>query len=132
LKSKNVCLLLWVYLLAFYKTSISGDFVRNLPNFILLLFAKFILIDNLILMKVRCPHCGKVVEWEGNPYRPFCSERCRLIDLGKWLDEEYRIPSEDSSSAMLRQNNSKISEDPKSKASGIITRQNNPREKNQN
>jgi len=48
-------------------------------------------------MKVRCPRCGKVVEWEGNPFRPFCSERCRLIDLGKWLEEEYRIPSEDSS-----------------------------------
>ena len=84
-------------------------------------------------MKVQCPHCGKVVEWEGNPYRPFCSERCRLIDLGKWLDEEYRIPSEDSSSAMLLQNNSKISEEnQKSKASSVITRQNNPREKNQN
>ncbi len=40
-------------------------------------------------MKVKCPTCKKEVEWEGNPYRPFCSERCKLIDLGKWLDEEY-------------------------------------------
>ncbi len=32
------------------------------------------------------------MEYEGNPYRPFCSERCRLVDLGKWLNEDYRIP----------------------------------------
>jgi hypothetical protein len=32
------------------------------------------------------------VTWEANPYRPFCSERCRLVDLGRWLGEAYRIP----------------------------------------
>lgn len=31
---------------------------------------------------------------EGNPRFPFCSERCRLVDLGRWIDEEYRIPEE--------------------------------------
>jgi endogenous inhibitor of DNA gyrase (YacG/DUF329 family) len=31
------------------------------------------------------------VEWTGNPHRPFCSLTCRLIDLGVWLDERYRI-----------------------------------------
>jgi len=31
------------------------------------------------------------VQWEGNPWRPFCSEKCRLIDLGRWADEEYKI-----------------------------------------
>ena len=41
---------------------------------------------------MKCPTCSKPVEWEGNPYRPFCSERCKLIDLGKWVDEEYRVP----------------------------------------
>ncbi|MEM7828468.1 MAG: DNA gyrase inhibitor YacG [Candidatus Aenigmatarchaeota archaeon] len=45
-------------------------------------------------MKVKCPTCKKEVEWKGNPYRPFCSERCKLIDLGKWLDEEYAIEGE--------------------------------------
>jgi len=40
----------------------------------------------------RCPHCGKPVEWKGNPYRPFCSKRCRIIDLGDWATERYRIP----------------------------------------
>ena len=41
-----------------------------------------------------CPTCGKNVDWhrrQGNPSFPFCSERCKLIDLGKWLNEEHRI-----------------------------------------
>ncbi|MGL9750695.1 MAG: DNA gyrase inhibitor YacG [Symbiopectobacterium sp.] len=43
---------------------------------------------------VSCPTCKKSVEWGDNsPYRPFCSKRCRLIDLGEWADEEKRIPS---------------------------------------
>jgi endogenous inhibitor of DNA gyrase (YacG/DUF329 family) len=41
---------------------------------------------------VSCPHCGKAVVWgPASPWRPFCSERCRLIDLGEWLDENRRI-----------------------------------------
>jgi endogenous inhibitor of DNA gyrase (YacG/DUF329 family) len=43
---------------------------------------------------VRCPRCGELTPWEENPYRPFCSERCKLIDLGKWIEEEYRIAGE--------------------------------------
>ncbi|MBU3915752.1 DNA gyrase inhibitor YacG, partial [bacterium] len=35
---------------------------------------------------VKCPTCEKKAVWKGNPHRPFCSERCRLIDLGKWAD----------------------------------------------
>jgi endogenous inhibitor of DNA gyrase (YacG/DUF329 family) len=42
--------------------------------------------------KVLCPRCGEVTAWAGNPHRPFCSERCRLIDLGAWASEDYRIP----------------------------------------
>lgn len=43
---------------------------------------------------VSCPTCKKSVEWgEQSPYRPFCSKRCQLIDLGEWADEEKRIPS---------------------------------------
>lgn len=46
-------------------------------------------------MQVECPTCKKSVEWsESNPYRPFCSERCKLIDLGAWANEEYRVPAE--------------------------------------
>ncbi|RLA85225.1 MAG: DNA gyrase inhibitor YacG [Deltaproteobacteria bacterium] len=40
---------------------------------------------------MRCPLCGKPTRWTANPFRPFCSERCKLIDLGKWMMEEYRI-----------------------------------------
>lgn len=44
-------------------------------------------------LAVRCPHCGAVVEWgQQSPFRPFCSERCRQIDLGAWASESYRIP----------------------------------------
>lgn len=41
--------------------------------------------------KSRCPQCHRAVEWEGNEFRPFCSERCRMIDLGAWANESYRI-----------------------------------------
>jgi endogenous inhibitor of DNA gyrase (YacG/DUF329 family) len=41
---------------------------------------------------VRCPQCSKEIEWnEANPYRPFCSARCKQIDLGAWASEEYRL-----------------------------------------
>jgi endogenous inhibitor of DNA gyrase (YacG/DUF329 family) len=43
-------------------------------------------------MKASCPICKKEADWEGNEYRPFCSERCKLIDLGRWAGEKYRIP----------------------------------------
>lgn len=44
---------------------------------------------------VDCPTCGKPVEWgEQSPARPFCSERCKLIDLGAWAAEEHSIPGE--------------------------------------
>ena len=42
---------------------------------------------------VACPQCGVRVEWTpASKYRPFCSERCKLIDLGAWASESYRIP----------------------------------------
>ncbi|MEE8343363.1 MAG: DNA gyrase inhibitor YacG [Gammaproteobacteria bacterium] len=44
---------------------------------------------------VHCPTCGQVVAWnQKQQWRPFCSERCKLIDLGEWLDEKNRIPGE--------------------------------------
>jgi uncharacterized protein len=41
---------------------------------------------------MKCPTCNRRIEWDDNPFRPFCSERCKLIDLGRWVDEEYRVP----------------------------------------
>ena len=46
---------------------------------------------------VACPQCKKEAVWDRkNHYRPFCSERCKLIDLGQWFSESYRIPHADS------------------------------------
>lgn len=45
-------------------------------------------------LKIKCPTCRKETQWENNPHRPFCSDRCRLIDLGAWTQERYRIPGE--------------------------------------
>jgi uncharacterized protein len=43
--------------------------------------------------KVRCPQCSKTVEYlVSNPNRPFCSERCKMIDLGAWASDQYAIP----------------------------------------
>jgi len=41
---------------------------------------------------VACPQCGTEHRWDtSNRSRPFCSERCKMIDLGKWANEEYRV-----------------------------------------
>lgn len=42
----------------------------------------------------KCPTCHNPVDWQNNPFRPFCSERCQLVDLGKWVEGEYRVPGE--------------------------------------
>jgi len=45
---------------------------------------------------VKCPTCEKDVEWrQENAWRPFCSERCKLIDLGAWATESYKVPVEE-------------------------------------
>ena len=45
---------------------------------------------------VECPHCGNEKEFTGNEFRPFCSERCKLLDFGAWADEEFVLPAETS------------------------------------
>jgi endogenous inhibitor of DNA gyrase (YacG/DUF329 family) len=46
---------------------------------------------------VACPTCGKGAKWDPeNRWRPFCSERCKLIDLGAWASERYRVPVTES------------------------------------
>ncbi|MZH03454.1 MAG: DNA gyrase inhibitor YacG [Nitrospinae bacterium] len=46
---------------------------------------------------LKCPICKKpaILDREKNPYLPFCSERCRTIDLGAWLDEKYVIENDE-------------------------------------
>jgi len=44
---------------------------------------------------VSCPTCNAAVAWTAdNRWKPFCSERCKLIDLGQWATEKYRVPDE--------------------------------------
>jgi uncharacterized protein len=46
---------------------------------------------------VKCPTCGRKTEWSPSAtFRPFCSDRCRLIDLGAWLSEQRSIPGDDA------------------------------------
>ncbi|HTM59150.1 MAG TPA: DNA gyrase inhibitor YacG [Burkholderiales bacterium] len=47
--------------------------------------------------QVPCPRCGTLSPYSPeNKWRPFCSERCRMIDLGKWADGTYRVPTKDA------------------------------------
>jgi uncharacterized protein len=48
-----------------------------------------------MLTIVKCPTCQRPVEWSAeSAYRPFCSDRCRLVDLGAWFSEKHAIPDE--------------------------------------
>lgn len=56
---------------------------------------------------MNCPTCNKRVEWADNPSRPFCSERCKMVDFDRWVSEDYRVPgnplpSEDTGDEALR------------------------------
>ena len=44
---------------------------------------------------MKCPICHRPVTFENNPHRPFCSERCKLLDFGAWANEEYTVPAEE-------------------------------------
>jgi len=49
-------------------------------------------------IQVNCPTCSKEIKWsKEETWRPFCSERCKLIDLGEWADETHRIPGPSTS-----------------------------------
>ncbi|GAB4010402.1 MAG: DNA gyrase inhibitor YacG [Bdellovibrio sp.] len=43
---------------------------------------------------VKCPYCKTEFEYQSSQFRPFCSEKCRMIDLGMWLTENYKVPSD--------------------------------------
>lgn len=48
------------------------------------------------MKKVPCPRCGAPADFSAaNKWRPFCSERCKTIDLGDWAAERYRVPEKD-------------------------------------
>lgn len=48
-----------------------------------------------MVVKVNCPECNKEVPWQNSQqWKPFCSERCKLIDLGEWATEGHKIVGE--------------------------------------
>ena len=51
---------------------------------------------------VKCPECGKSARFDSsNKFRPFCSERCKLLDLGAWANESYSVPGEDADTELM-------------------------------
>ncbi|MFM7122265.1 MAG: DNA gyrase inhibitor YacG [Fluviibacter sp.] len=55
--------------------------------------------------KVPCPHCGALSQFSPeNKWRPFCSERCKMIDLGAWANESYRIPVQENDQGLTDDN----------------------------
>lgn len=46
-------------------------------------------------MTAKCPVCGKETNLENNPWRPFCSKNCKIIDLWNWVNENYSIKVEE-------------------------------------
>jgi endogenous inhibitor of DNA gyrase (YacG/DUF329 family) len=44
-------------------------------------------------LQVKCPTCRKTGTWFDGQYGPFCSQRCKLVDLGKWFAEEHTVSS---------------------------------------
>jgi endogenous inhibitor of DNA gyrase (YacG/DUF329 family) len=44
------------------------------------------------VLKINCPHCKEEFNYYNSESRPFCSERCKMIDMGHWLNESYTVP----------------------------------------
>jgi len=63
-------------------------------------------------IQLQCPTCKKTVLWNDDfPHRPFCSDRCRLIDLGDWANENHRIAGDSSKGIHSAQINSDFSDE---------------------
>jgi uncharacterized protein len=63
--------------------------------------------------RVKCPTCRREIDWPQSPYRPFCSERCRLIDLGAWLAEKHAIAGEPAAEEPARETAGRPDEPPR-------------------
>ncbi|HET9218388.1 MAG TPA: DNA gyrase inhibitor YacG [Terriglobia bacterium] len=60
---------------------------------------------------MTCPTCKREITSTDNPFRPFCSERCKMIDLGRWAGGEYRLASEEKPPDAARGSNDKPEDD---------------------
>ena len=66
----------------------------------------------MAVQRVKCPTCQREIDWSQAPFRPFCSERCKLIDLGAWLTEKHAIPGEPAPDEVLDRPSSQQDSDP--------------------
>lgn len=58
-------------------------------------FARVKMMSGIPQKIVRCPACsGDSIYADSNPYRPFCSERCKNVDFGAWASEAFRVPTD--------------------------------------
>ncbi|RPJ77587.1 MAG: DNA gyrase inhibitor YacG [Alphaproteobacteria bacterium] len=48
------------------------------------------------LLKVKCPQCDTIFPYYESEFRPFCCERCKMIDLGHWFEESYKVPDKET------------------------------------
>jgi uncharacterized protein len=62
-------------------------------------------------MKTSCRKCGKGITLQDNPFRPFCSKQCQMTDLGKWVDEEYRVQGDSDNVIDMRSRQRSENED---------------------
>ena len=67
----------------------------------------------MAMQRIKCPTCQREIDWGESPHRPFCSERCRLIDLGAWLTEKHAIPGEPVPDEAARENAGRSDEPPR-------------------
>jgi uncharacterized protein len=67
----------------------------------------------MAVQRVKCPTCQREIDWSQSPYRPFCSERCRLIDLGAWLTEKHAIAGEPATDEPAREATGRADEPPR-------------------
>lgn len=64
----------------------------------------------MTVQQVKCPTCHREIDWSRSPFRPFCSERCKLIDLGAWLTEKHSIPGEPAPEGTVPENQGPLEE----------------------
>ena len=57
----------------------------------------------MTIMQTRCPICRALATWDENPFRPFCSERCKINDIAHWASESYRIDVKEINSETVSQ-----------------------------
>ena len=62
-------------------------------------------------LQIKCPHCNREFNYYQSDSRPFCSEKCKMVDLGHWFEESYVVPVGESDKGMPQEIDQKENED---------------------